>query len=78
MNNQDTFAQPLKMFVVAILCKSGRYERFMSSGINEDRKGRFSHTTDRAKAQKFAKLTAENLVERLRKEYRLTAQVEAE
>lgn len=85
MKDQERFAQPHKMFVVAILCKYGRgrhgntyYGRWMASGINEDRRGRFQHTTERTRAAKFAKLTAESLVETLRKNYRLIARVEPE
>lgn len=52
------------------------YSFWMASGINEDKRGRFSYTRDRKQAREFAKLTAEELVGRLRRDYRRIARVE--
>ncbi len=71
------FEQPLKMFIVSLLCKRGRYDLFMRTGINEDRRGRFTTTPDRSQARPFAKLTAESLAELLSSpKYGLRARVE--
>lgn len=52
----------------------------MSSGLvtgPRSSREKFFHTPDRRRAQQFSKLAAEELVGKLRSEYRLTAQVEA-
>ncbi|MFI5260788.1 MAG: hypothetical protein ACHQU0_03270 [Candidatus Paceibacteria bacterium] len=77
MDEQKKFEQPLKMFIVSILCKRGGYDLFMKTGINEDRRGRFTTTPDRSQARPFAKLTAESLAELLSSpKYGLRARVE--
>ncbi len=71
MSKQERFAQPLKMFIVEIATRSGP-RVWMSSGFRESPRGRayYTYTTDRSKAQRFAKYTAEEIVKKLRSDYR--------
>lgn len=81
MENETTnekFAQPLKMFIVSLLCRRG-YDLYMKTGINEDWGGRFTTTPHRDQAAKWGKLTAENLAALLSsKSYGMKARVEPE
>ena len=78
MNEATTQNPELTRFIVSILCRNGQYSQYMAGGINTSgKRANFTPTHDRRKAAPFGKLTAQTLVERLKKDWRLTAQIEA-
>jgi hypothetical protein len=70
------FSQPLEAnFVVALKAKNGEFCLFVESFFRRKGKDYMQHTSDIARAKRFAKLTAEDVVERLM-EFRCTGRVE--
>jgi len=84
-STQANFEQPTEtQYIVGLEARGGGVVAWMASGIrnNEKRSGRgranFCHTTDRTRAQRLPKATAELLANRVRNEWRMMPVVEAE
>jgi hypothetical protein len=70
------FSQPVEAdFIVALKAKSGGFDLFVEAFARKNGKEYLRHTSDIREARRFARFTAEDVVEQV-KEYRCLGRVE--
>jgi hypothetical protein len=70
------FSQPIEAnFIVALKAKNGEFCLYVEAFTRHNGKDYLKHTTKIEEAKRFSRLTAEDVVERV-KEYRCTGRVE--
>jgi hypothetical protein len=75
-NKAADFSQPVEAnFIVALKAKNGKFCLYVEAFTRHNGKDYLKHTTKIEEAKRFARFTAEDVVERV-KEYRCTGRVE--